>query len=392
MPRSLTRQEVSAFLGGLTAIALGALPTAAAETVVFDFGPFSRSVAVDDLTAYAEQGDETSDLAQFLSRLSPERQADLRQALTAEREADVVALSRWYYAPMGERTLQFVGRLFPTGARLNGQMALRAAIISAAAEDGQTSALDIMRHYPTEVLRVDLPLLIRSTREVIAEADRALAVVEAVKQASQTAAAANPLPDLSGRPDLIQPGPYSVQQQDLTLQDAARGDRTYPATLFWPQRVDPAREPWPVLVLSHGLGDTRSSFFDIARHVASHGFAVALPDHVGSNLDYRQALFAGLTDEYFDARDFLNRPLDITFLLDELERLNATQYQGRLNLEQVAVAGHSFGEYTVLALGGATIDFARLTERCDPNANIVIDAAMVLECRALELQDDPAIV
>jgi predicted dienelactone hydrolase len=45
-----------------------------------------------------------------------------------------------------------------------------------------------------------------------------------------------------------------------------------------------------------------------------------------------------------------------------------------------------------LALGGATVDFARLTERCDPDANILLNGAMVLECRALELLNQPEVV
>ncbi|PZO38252.1 MAG: hypothetical protein DCF17_14935 [Shackletoniella antarctica] len=92
------------------------------------------------------------------------------------------------------------------------------------------------------------------------------------------------------------------------------------------------------------------------------------------------------------ARDFLDRPLDISFLLDELERLNASTFEGRLDVSRVTAVGHSFGGYTALALGGATIDFDRLARRCDPAANLLVDAAMVLECRALELQSDAAVM
>ena len=113
---------------------------------------------------------------------------------------------------------------------------------------------------------------------------------------------------------------------------------------------------------------------------------------MGSNTAYREALFAGFVDEYFAATDFLDRPLDVTFLLDELERTNETSYQGKLDLDRVVIAGHSFGGYTALALSGATVDFERLAERCDPAVNIVLDPATVLECRALELIDDPEAV
>ena len=377
------------------AIALTASLGRAAETIVWDFGAFSRAVTVD---AIADQVQTNAEANGLNSSLDPLPTEDLTAALILGQDADVVKVSRWYYTPMGERTLLFLGKLFPTGARLNGQQALRAALIAASAEAETPSLLDILRQYPTAVMRVDMKLVKQSARQVINEAERTLAVVEIAKQISTAAAAAKPLPDLSTLPDPTQPGPYSVRQTELILEDSTRedpifgGPRQYPATVFVPENLSRFSEQLPVIVMSHGLADTRSSFFDMASHVASHGFAVALPDHIGSNGDYREALFAGLTSDYFAASDFLDRPLDITFLLDELERMNASQYQGKLNLEQVAIAGHSFGGYTALAVGGATVDFTRLAGRCDPDANILLDGAMVLECRALELLDQPNVV
>ena len=368
------------------AIALTASLGRAAETIVWDFGAFSRAVTVDAIADKVQTNAEANGLSSGLDPLPTE---DLTAALILGQDADVVKVSRWYYTPMGERTLLFLGKLFPTGARLNGQQALRAALIAASAEAETPSLLDILRQYPTAVMRVDMKLVKQSARQVINEAERTLAVVEIAKQISTAAAAAKPLPDLSTLPDPTQPGPYSVRQTELILEDSTRedpifgGPRQYPATVFVPENLSRFSEQLPVIVMSHGLADTRSSFFDMASHVASHGFAVALPDHIGSNGDYRAALFAGLTSDYFAASDFLDRPLDITFLLDELERMNASQYQGKLNLEQVAIAGHSFGGYTALAVGGATVDFTRLAGRCDPDANILLDGAMVLECRAL---------
>ncbi|MFZ4677370.1 MAG: alpha/beta hydrolase family protein, partial [Nodosilinea sp.] len=158
-----------------------------------------------------------------------------------------------------------------------------------------------------------------------------------------------------------------------------------------PQNLRLMRGTLPVVVISHGLGDTRTNFLDIGAHVASYGFMVAIPEHIGSNHDQKEAMFAGLSNETFKAREFIDRPLDITYLLDELARTNQTDYGGKLNLDQVAVIGHSFGGYTALALAGATIDFNWLAEQCTPEANIVLNAAQLLECRALELTADPAV-
>ncbi|NJN31214.1 MAG: hypothetical protein HC824_12880, partial [Synechococcales cyanobacterium RM1_1_8] len=58
-----------------------------------------------------------------------------------------------------------------------------------------------------------------------------------------------------------------------------------------------------------------------------------------------------------------------------------------LQLDRVAVFGHSFGAYTALALAGARINFDQLRQDCQPGA-MLLDLSLLLQCRALEL--DPA--
>ena len=52
-----------------------------------------------------------------------------------------------------------------------------------------------------------------------------------------------------------------------------------------------------------------------------------------------------------------NRPKDVSFVLDQLTKLNAgdTDLKGKLDLQKVGVAGHSYGGHTVLALAGQTM-------------------------------------
>jgi predicted dienelactone hydrolase len=96
---------------------------------------------------------------------------------------------------------------------------------------------------------------------------------------------------------------------------------------------------------------------------------------------------AGFHRDSLQAIEFVNRPLDIRFLLDELARKNAAELQGRLQMERVGVLGHySFGGYTALALAGATVDFNLVQQRCAPDAKLtMIDTAALLQCRVLEL-------
>jgi len=378
-----------AALLALGAIALAPLPTRAADTVYLDFGVLGRSIPTESLAHFAETGEVDTDLAPFLRRLTPEQTDGVREALTASREVDLVRISQWNYSPMGEDLLRFTGKLIQTEGRLNGQRAIRAALLAAAA-DGESSLIDVIEHFPTPGLRLDLDQLLTVVGQLAAEADETLAVVEAITQQSQADAAAAPI-DLATLPDLTQPGPYATRRISLTLQDPSRNNRTYPVELFVPENLAAVPGQLPIVVLSHGLGDTRTSFLDVER-IATYGFAVALPEHIGSNATQKAALFSGLDRDLVKPREFLDRPLDISFLLDELERTNASQYQDKLNTNQVAVLGHSFGGYTALALAGATIDFEALAQSCTPEANILLNAAQLLECRALELRDDPAVV
>ena len=284
-------------LGAWAAVAT-ALPLRAADTLVLEFGPFSRSIPAESLVAFAETGTADRQLAPFLRRLSPAQRQGLRTALTRSRAVNVVAVSQWFNSPMGDRSLQFLGKMAQTEAGRNGGQALRAAIVAAVAEDGDISLLDIVRHFPTDSLRLDMAQGTTVARQVWAEAAATRAIVDALKQQSETEAAAPPSLDLGALPDLTQPGPYGSRQVSLTLVDADRR-RTYAADVFVPQNLAAVPGPIPVVVFSHGLGDSRTTFFEFATHVASHGFAVALPEHIGSNSTQKQAMLTGLDRETF---------------------------------------------------------------------------------------------
>ena len=384
-------QLLSGLAVSLLALAVAPLPLRAAETVSLEFGPFSRTIPVDALVEFAETGEANGQLARFLRRLTPEQQETLRATLTASREVDLVRISQWFNTPMGERSLLFLGKFAQTEARINGLQALRAAIIAAAAEDGDIALIDVMRHFPTAGMQLDVAAVLSAFQQVADEVSLTQQLLDTLQQQARDAISQDSAPDLATLPDLTQLGPYGSRRISLMLEDTAR-NRSVPAQVYVPQNLSQIQGAIPVVVISHGLGDSPDNFLDIASHVASHGFAVALPEHIGSNFSQKQAMFSGLSNETFKAREFLDRPLDVSYLLDELERLNATTFEGKLDVNRVAAIGHSFGGYTVLALGGATIDFERLAQRCDPQANLIVDAAMVLECRALELLDQPEVV
>jgi predicted dienelactone hydrolase len=181
-------------------------------------------------------------------------------------------------------------------------------------------------------------------------------------------------------PDLTKPGGIKFLKQILRFKDPARR-RSFYVILYRPKTLP--KQKIPVVIVSHGLASRPEDFNAIAEFLASYGFLVALPQHRGSDLRQAKDLLEGFSGVVFETQEFIDRPKDISFVLDKLEKLNQKEYKGRLDLKHVGVDGHSFGGYTALAVGGAEIDFANLQKNCD-RYNYV-NLSLLLQCRALNL-------
>jgi predicted dienelactone hydrolase len=89
------------------------------------------------------------------------------------------------------------------------------------------------------------------------------------------------------------------------------------------------------------------------------------------------------------AKEFVERPKDVSFLLDELAKLNQQKslLQGKLNTQQVSLIGHSLGGYTALALAGAEVNISELRQFCKSSTAIRRAPADWLQCAAADLPD-----
>jgi predicted dienelactone hydrolase len=326
-----------------------------------------------------------------LNRLSSETQTELLNALDNPQQIDIAVLAQWLYEPMVERALLSSGRVIRTASGQNGQKAIRGAVLRAAAEPGGLTLINALKYFPTEGIRLDLARGLARWRELKATVDQTNTVVAEIQQLSEaTAAVEEAQTDYAALPDLTQPGPFQVMSQTVILEDASR-NRTFPVDVYVPENASAAPGSIPVVVISHGYGDTRTRFAEFAQQIASYGMLVIAPEHIFSDTAQKEAMKAWLDYESFKPSEFVDRPLDVSFVLDELERRNATDLQGRLNLSRVAVIGHSFGGYTALALAGATVDLPRLNQVCNVNQPLALDLAFLLACRALELSPEASL-
>nr|RNJ67582.1 MAG: alpha/beta hydrolase [Leptolyngbya sp. IPPAS B-1204] len=358
------------------------LPVQAAERIYFNYGLLGRSVTIEQLATFAKTGELEGSLA-LLKWLSPERRAQIQAVLQLRYPVDPIMVDRFAYTSSGERLFRELGELIQSEAYQNGARGLRSAAILATANPDGVSIIGFLQQFPTD-MRIDL-------RRVLAFAQRVSGILKQTQQAvvslnQQTAQAASQESGLSFEqlPDLRQSGSFVYQKQSLNLYDTERQRQIF-GDLYLPITENTAI---PVIVMSNGLGAGRDRFDEIAHHLASHGFAIATLDHPGSDRQRLREFYAGLHRENFDATEYLDRPKDISFLLDQLEQLNQTQLGQRLNLERVGIFGYSFGGSTALSLAGAEIDFAYLQQDCQTETGLV-NISLIYQCRALELPRDP---
>jgi predicted dienelactone hydrolase len=379
LPSSLRGIVPKVSLGILSGI-LTALPSVAGEKLHVTYGPVKLSVRVESLVKYAETGVAPKDLGFYLGFVDEPGQQGFREALNEKAQIDPVLLSRLLNTAIGEDILRRLGTVINIPWGIEGEFAIRGGLVQTAFEPEGLSLLGFFQKFPTDIqINVERGLLIAEQVDKTIQATEG--TIEKIKELSAQEAQSEEPVNFAQLPDLNQLGEYGFVEETIALTDTQR-NRKFTVLLYKPQRFKPGQTP--VIVLSHGLASRPEDFAARAKHLASYGYVVALPQHPGSDYQQAQELIEGFSREVFQLNEFIDRPADISYVLDYLEQQNQAVYGGRLNLTKVGVVGHSFGGYTALAVAGATIDFDYLEQECDisiPRLN----TSLLLQCRALDL-------
>lgn len=379
------RQKVNTWLRSFTlgvAVALmTSLPVKAAESIFFIYGPLKFSLRVESLENFAKDGAVNKNLELFLRGTTKEQQEEYRRALLERADVDPLLVARFFNTDIGADMLNRLGRLINIQGGGNGKFALRGALIQAAMSPDGLTLLNFMNKLPTN-MQINLSNVVQLSRAINIVVEATKEFTDNIAQLSQMEAQANPPVDFSKLPSLSEPGPYGVQPREVWNLTDTKRNRTFYVNVYKPQKWRSGQTP--VVVISHGLASRPEDFSQGAEHLASYGFVVVVPQHPGSDLAYAKALIEGTRRDVFDVNDFINRPKDVSYVIDELERRNQQEFGGRLNLKSVGAIGHSFGGYTVLALAGARIDFDNLQKDCDRQFS-ALNTSLFLQCRALSL-------
>lgn len=205
------------------------------------------------------------------------------------------------------------------------------------------------------------------------------------------AACSEPLPfepaGPNAAPNPAEYGPYAVGVRTIVVKDprrfdpdtrvprtltvevwypaegSERGTENYPFADFLPprfaelaktlggfdstaQRDATARtdEEFPLVLFSHGSGGVRVQSTFLTVHLASHGYVVAAPDHVGNTLG--DLLNDGSLDLQKLTQSLIDRPLDLLALIEKVSA------QFSVDPTRIGTSGHSFGAVAALRAAG----------------------------------------
>jgi predicted dienelactone hydrolase len=149
-------------------------------------------------------------------------------------------------------------------------------------------------------------------------------------------------------------GTMRSEPLDVTIADT-KSDREIPLRVYLPAQKKAA----PVVLFSHGLGGSRTGSAYLGNHWAARGYASVFLQHPGSDTSVwqdkppRERMAA--MKKAVSVRNFMLRTQDVSAVLDHLDRQNKTvgnALSGRLDMQRIGMAGHSFGATTTQAVSG----------------------------------------
>ncbi|MEO0808299.1 MAG: alpha/beta fold hydrolase, partial [Cyanobacteria bacterium J06643_4] len=373
-------------IGASLAAGLGAamaVPGVAAERVVIRVGPLSQSIELSDLQTFADTGEVPPSLQLYEQFLSPSVRQGLSQELELDPQMSDRIIEDVLSSANGELLVSTLSQVAPN-LTVNQ---LQAAIRLAAMQSNGLSVLGILRAVPQETLEVDVTSALALVSQVNFSNIESRSLSGLLEQELTTEVE-------TALPTGINPsvaGPQEVYRRDISFRDTDR-QRLIPVEMYWSQDTE-----GPLVVLSHGFGADRYFLDYLGEHLASHGLTVVSIEHPGSNLQTLVNLpvdpeIAEEPSRILPATEFLDRPRDVSFVLDRLAEFDqrSALYEGRFNTENVTIIGHSLGGYTGLALAGAKLDLRSLESFCQDIQPLGVSPADWLQCAAVDLEEQQA--
>ncbi|AKG22660.1 dienelactone hydrolase [Calothrix sp. 336/3] len=355
----------------------------AAENVILRYGVWEESISVPDLQGIAETGKVPQKYKVYTNKFPPQKRQKFLEVLRQNISVNVTTLSQLLYTPVGSTILRDFSKVtFREDSA--GMEALRTGLVQGSSNSEGLSIINFIRAYPSDRLVINV--------EQVPQVFQNLNL--SYKQTQQFMGAI--APQLAAKPtqlnlsfDPTQAGSGKVQVINLPKLKDEQRQRLVPVDIYWSDSATAAK---PVVILSHGFSSDRTDMRYIAEHLVSHGYIVAAVEHTGSNQKYiidvkkKPGMLIRMKPE-----EFVQRPKDISFVLDELAKLNQKQkhpLQGKLDTNNAMILGHSFGGGTALLIAGGELQVDSLKKRCPEVLATTVSPAEGLQCVAQRLPNN----
>ncbi len=349
-----------------------AKPVNAVEKITIQVGPIEQSISVTDLETYAKTGKLPESLQPYASFINPQIRSFLNQKLEIDPKMAEKFVANLLETSPGKNLLKQIQQVLP-GVKVED---IQATTYVLTRQTNGINLLSVIRAFPGENLNVDGTALMNIALQMNTSYVQSQALTDILKTELEVPGKA-----FTSKIDPAIMGNQKVVIKPIILYDQQR-KRAVPVDLYLPEKAENQ-----LIVISHGLGASRQSFTYLAKHLSTHGFNVAVIEHTGSNAKWLAQQKQKNSTKLILPSEFVDRPKDITFLLDELAKMNQEEgdLKDKINVNQVSVIGHSFGGYTALALGGGEIDLDNLRKFCQSYNPLDKSGADWLQCLATEL-------
>ena len=134
-----------------------------------------------------------------------------------------------------------------------------------------------------------------------------------------------------------------------------------PVRAIWPE----GDGPFPVIVFSHGVYGNRDGYKPLVEHWARNGYLVVMPSH-------------GDKGKVTDVAALIKRPQELKLVLDRVPTLvEKAGLGGKVDLEHIGVAGHSYGAHSAMMVGGMVMTNPK-TGKAIRTADDRVDSLLVI--------------
>lgn len=346
----------------------------AAQKINLKLGLIEKSITIEELKEFTETGQLSSNLQPYRYLLNSEVQKTLQKKIYVDAFLAQKFLKDLINLPDGKKLIKELNSVLVDSSAEE----IKKTLFLTIKQSNSFSILNIIEAYPQDELTVNLGAIAKIAAQInLSYWQNQLLSPRLTQDLKIT-----PSHILLNNFDPASLGTEEVYKDTRIFLDRERNRRIV-ADIYY--NFNPRG---PLVIMSHGFAADRRFLKYLAYHLASHGLTVVSVEHPGSNINALiKVSSGGKISQILPASEFIDRPKDISFVLNKLEKINQkTGYlQGKFNTQQVSMIGHSFGGYTALALAGGVLNPKELRKFCQNSNPLERSPADWLQCAAAEL-------